>query len=431
MSSTVLKKENNEVTLKIEVPAEKFEEGIQKAYLKNRKRFNIPGFRKGKAPKRIIEARYGKGIFYEDAINFVFPEAYSKAVDEHELEPVDRPEIDIEQIEEGKPVVFTAKVTVKPEVKLGDYTGIEVEKVEYNVTEEDVEKEIERMRERNARLVEVKDRPVKEGDILTIDYEGYVDGEQFEGGTAQNQSLEIGSGRFIPGFEEQLVGKNKDEEVEVNVTFPEEYHAENLAGKDATFKVKIHEIKEKELPELDDEFAKDVSEFDTLDELKSDVKTKLEEQAKNREKAEKENKVLEKVVEGAEIDIPEVMIENQIDNELREFEYRLRFQGLDLEKYLEMTNTKREDLRDQLRPNAEKAVRTELVLEAIAEKEEIKETEEELNKELEKIAKQYNQDAEKFKKNMKADDLEYIKLGIIKRKTVEYLVENAKFVESK
>ncbi|SHH33108.1 trigger factor [Caloranaerobacter azorensis DSM 13643] len=427
MNSEIIKKENYNVTLKIEIDEKKFKEGVQKAYLKNRHKFNIPGFRKGKAPRKIIEARYGEGIFYEDAINIVFPEAYNEAIKQHNLKPVDRPVIDIEQIESGKPVVFTAEVIVKPEVKLGDYKGIEVEKIEYNVTEKDVEDELKSMQERNVRLVEVTDRPAKEGDILTIDYEGYVDGEKFEGGTAYNQILEIGSGKFIPGFEEQLVGKNKDEEFEINVKFPEEYHAKDLAGKDATFKIKIHEIKEKDLPELDDEFAKDVSEFDTLDELKEDIKKRLEKQAKDIEKAERENKVIEKVIEAAEVDIPEVMIDNEVDYQLRNFEFTLRYQGLDLNKYLELTNTKVEDLKEKFRPEAEKTVKTELVLEAIAEKENIKETEEDLDEELKKIADGYGQDFEKFKKNIREEELEYIKEGIIRRKTVEFLVENAKF----
>jgi trigger factor len=428
MKSQVIKKENNIVTLEIEVGAEKFEEGVQKAYLKNRKKFNIPGFRKGKAPRQIIESRYGKGVFYEDAINIIFPEAYDKAVEENNIEAIDRPVVDIKQLEEGKPVIFTAEVPVKPEVELGEYKGIEVEKVEYNVTEEDVDAELKRMQESNARIVEVEDRPAKEGDILTIDYAGYMDGEQFEGGTAENQTLEIGSGRFIPGFEEQLIGKNKGEEVEINVTFPEEYHAEELAGKPAVFKVKIHEIKEKELPELDDEFAKDVSEFDTIDELKEDIKKKLEENSKNREKIDNENKVIEKVVEAAKVDVPEVLIDREVDYQLGDFEQRLLMQGLRLEQYLQLTNTKLDDLKEQLRPNAEKMVKMELVLEAISKKENIEATDDEIDQELEKMAKQYNQDVDKFKKKMRNEDLDFIKMGIIKRKTVDFLVENAKFI---
>ncbi len=426
MSSTFVKKENNTVTLKFEVDAETFEKGVQQAYLKNKQRFNIPGFRKGKAPRKIIEMSYGEGIFYEDAINIVFPEAYDKAIEEHKLDPVDRPSVDVEDIEKGKTVVFTADVTVMPEVKLGEYKGVEVEKTEYNVTEEEVEAELKRMQERNARIADAGDRPVKQGDILTIDYSGFVGEEQFEGGTAQNQPLEIGSGRFIPGFEDQLVGKNKEEEVEVKVTFPEEYHAEELAGKDAIFKVVIHEIKEKELPALDDEFAKDVSEFDTLDELKNDIMSKLQKQAEDRAKVEVENKVIEKVVEACEVDIPEVMIDRQVDDDINDFAYRLRYQGLEFEKYLELTGSKIEDLREQFKPNAEKLVRADLVLEAISEKEGIEVADEELNEELEDIAKQYNQDVAKFKANIKGDDLEYIKKGIIKRKTVEFLANEAK-----
>lgn len=426
MNSTITKKEGNTVTLKIEVDTKKFEKAVQKSYIKNRGRFNIPGFRKGKVPRKIIELNYGEGVFYEDAINMVFPEAYEAAIEEHNLEPVDRPEIDIEELEKGKPVVFTAEVAVKPEVELGEYKGIEVEKVEYNVTEEDVEKEIKNIQERNARIIEVEDRAAKEGDTLTIDYKGFVDGEQFEGGTAENQNLEIGSGRFIPGFEDQLIGKNKEDEVEVKVTFPEDYQAEDLAGKEATFEVKIHEIKEKELPQLDDEFAKDVSEFDTLDELKDDTKQKLEEQSKNKEKAENENNVIEKVVENSEMDIPGAMIERQIDNEVNDFSYRLQFQGLNIDKYFELTNTTMEDLRDQMKENAEKVVKTDLVLETIGKKEGIEAKDEEVEEELEKMAKQYNQEVEKIKKNIKDGDLDYIKMGIIKKKTAEFLVENAK-----
>lgn len=426
MSSTLVKKEGNVVTLKIEVDAETFEKGVQEAYQKNKQKFNIPGFRKGKAPRKLIEMNYGEGIFYEDAINIVFPEAYDKAIEEHKLDPVDRPSVDVEDIEKGKTVVFTADVTVMPEVKLGEYKGIEVEKTEYNVTEEEVEAELKRMQERNARVADAGDRPVKQGDILTIDYSGFVGEEQFEGGTAQNQTLEIGSGRFIPGFEEQLVGKNKEEEVEVKVTFPEEYHSEELEGKDAIFKVVIHEIKEKELPALDDEFAKDVSEFDTLEELKADIENRLKKQAEQKEKTENENKVVEKVAELCEVDIPEVMIERQIDDDVNDFAYRLRYQGLEFEKYLELTGTQIEELREQFRPNADKFVKADLVLEAISEKEGIEATEEELDKELEDFAKSYNQDADKFKASLKAKDLEYIKKGIIKRKTVEFLTKEAK-----
>ncbi|MBS4535813.1 trigger factor [Clostridium sp. D2Q-14] len=426
MNSTLEKKENNKVTLKFEVDHKKFEEAVQKAYLKNRGKFNVPGFRKGKVPKKIIESRYGEGVFYEDAINIVLPDAYEYAIEENDLEPMDRPDIDIEKLEKGENVVFTAEVTVKPEVKLGDYKRIEIEKVEYNVSDEDVENELKTMQDRNSRLIEVEDRSVEEGDTVVIDYAGYVDEEQFEGGTAENQSLEIGSGQFIPGFEEQLIGKNKDEKVEVNVTFPEDYQAEELKGKEAKFDVTIHEIKEKELPELDDEFAKDVSEFDTLEELKKDIKEKLETEAKNKEKFELENKIIEKVIENAEMDIPEVMIDVKMDNEIRNLDYKLRQQGLDLDKYLELTNTKVEDLKEQLKPNAEKMVQSDLVLEAVGKEENIQVSDEDVDNELKKYAEQYNQDVDKFRKNLREEDLESIKMGIIKTKTVEFLVENVK-----
>lgn len=430
MSSKIAKKENNTVTLNIMVEWDEFEKNIQKAYLKNRKKFNVNGFRKGKVPRQIIEKMYGIEVFYEDAINFVLPEAYDNAVEEHDLEPVDRPSIDFEEIKKGEPVEFIVDVVVKPEVKLNDYKGIEAEKFEYTVTDEDIDNDIKKMQEQNARIIEVEERQVKDGDIVIIDFEGYIDGEQFEGGTAKNHSLTIGSGAFIPGFEEQLIGKNKEDEVDVNVNFPEDYQAEDLAGKEALFKVKIHEIKEKELPELDDEFAKDVSEFDTLAELKEDVKKRLQEQADRKSKTETENSVIKNVVDKVEIDIPKAMVDSQVNMEIRELDYRLRMQGLDVEKYLQFTNGSMEDIREKMEPNAKQIVKTELVLEEISKQEGISATDEELNKELEKMAKQYNQELDKFKKNIKEEDLEYIKLGIIKSKTVDFLVENAKFTKA-
>ncbi|NLY67646.1 MAG: trigger factor, partial [Tissierellia bacterium] len=398
MDFVLKNKENNKVTFHIEVTPEEFEEAVQSAYLKNRHRFTIPGFRKGKAPRKIIELNYGEGIFYEDALNSILPKAYEEAIEKLNIEPVDNPEIDIEELEKGKTVVISVDVTVKPEVKLGDYKNIEVEKVEYNVTDEDVEMELKTIQEMNARIIDASDRETREGDILTIDFKGFVDGEQFEGGTAENQTLELGSNTFIPGFEEQLIGKKKGDTVEVKVTFPEDYFEESLKGKDATFEVTIHEVKEKELPELDDEFAKDVSEFDTLEEYKKDIREKLEKNAKDREKVEFENKVIEKVVENAEVDIPEAMIEHQIDHELQDFNYRLTMQGLNLDRYLELTGNKLEDIREQLRPIAEKRVKTDLVLEAIGKVEKIEVTEEDIDKELDKIAKGYNQEnTEQFK----------------------------------
>lgn len=429
MNSVLEKKENNKAFFNIEIEEKEFEKAIQKAYLKNRNRFNIPGFRRGKAPRKIIELNYGEGIFYEEALNIILPEAYDEAIENLGLEPVDTPEVDIEQLEKGKPVILKIEVTVKPEVKLGNYKSIEVEKVEYNVTDEDIDRELKTVQEMNGRIIDAGDRESKEGDILTIDFEGYIDGEQFEGGTAQNQVVEIGSNRFIPGFEEQLIGKKKGEEVEVNVTFPEDYFEESLRGKEALFKVVIHEIKEKELPELDDEFAKDVSEYETLEEYKNSIRERLEKEAKEKEKVELEERIIEKVVESAEIDIPEVMIEHQIEREINEFDYRLRLQGLNIDRYLELTNTDMDAFKEEMTPVAKRRVKTELVLEAIAKEENIEVTEEDIDEELERMAKEYKQeDAEKFKENMKKGDLEFLKSGIMRDKTIELLVSSAKII---
>ncbi|SHK11615.1 trigger factor [Paramaledivibacter caminithermalis] len=426
MDSTIVKKEGNKVTLQITVRAEDFKKAVQKSYLKNRKKFNIPGFRKGKAPRKIIEMQYGEGVFYEDAINIVLPEKYDKAVEKHNLEPVDRPDIDIDKIEKDKDLVFTATVTVKPEVSLGDYKGIEVEKIEYNVTDEDVNEEIEKMRDMNSRLISIEDRPVQKDDTVIIDYKGFVGDQQFEGGTAENQTLVIGSNTFIPGFEDQLINANVGDEVEVNVTFPEEYHAENLAGKDAVFYVKIKEIKFKELPELDDEFAKDVSEFDTLEELKNDKRKQMEEISKNRAEKELREKVLDKVVENAEVDIPEAMVDTEIDNMLRDFDFQLRYQGLDLQKYLEFTKGNIEDLRKQMKDDAYNRVKTSLTLEAIGKAEDIEVTDEDLEKEFEKMAESHKTTVEKLKESFKQDNFGYIKNTIKVRKTIDFLVKNAK-----
>jgi trigger factor len=429
MEFALKNKENNRACFNIEITEEEFEKAIQKAYLKNRNKFNIPGFRKGKAPRKIIELNYGEGIFYEDALNIILPQAYEEAVESLELEPVDSPEVDIEQLEKGKPVILKIEVTIKPEVKLGNYKSIEVEKVEYNVTDEDVERELKAIQEKNARIVDASDREIKEGDIVTIDFKGFIDGEQFEGGTAENQRLEIGSNTFVQGFEEQLIGKKKGDKVDVKVTFPEDYFNENLRGKEATFEVVIHEVKEKELPKLDDEFAKDVSEFDTLEEYKNSIRERLEKEAKDREKIEFENKLVDKVVEEAEVDIPEAMIEHQIEHEIDDFNYRLRLQGLDIDQYLNLTNSKLEDLKKQIRPLAEKRVKTDLVLEAIGKKENIKVTEEDIDKELERIAKEYNQeDVDKFKENMKKGDLSFLEAGIMRDKIIDLLVSNAKII---
>ncbi len=425
MSSTIVKKEKNEITLKVEVSAETFEKSVQKAYNKMKGRFSIPGFRKGKAPRKLIEMHYGESVFYDEAINDVCPIEYDKAVGEHNLEPVDRPSLDITDIGPGKDLVFTATVTVKPEVTLGEYKGIEVENKEYNVKEEDVEKEIEQLRDRNARLVSVE-RPVQNGDTVILDYAGFVGEEQFEGGTAEKQTLVIGSGQFIPGFEEQLIGANAGEAMDINVTFPEEYQAENLAGKEAIFKVTVHEVKEKELPELDDEFAKDVSDKDTLEELKADILSKQEEAAKNKAERELKDAIIENVVAKVEVDIPEIMVEHQIDDMISDFNYQLQYQGLNLDTYLQYTNTKVEDLRNQMKEDAYNRVKTQLTLEAIGNIENIEVSDEDMDVEIEKYASQYKTEVEKFKKSLKTEDYNQIKGSLKVRKTVGFLVENAK-----
>lgn len=428
MKAVLNKKENNKVSFNIELDEKQFEDAVQKSYLQNRSRINIPGFRKGKAPRKIIEMNYGRDFFYEEAINMVLPEAYDSAIEELDLEPVDRPEIDIETIEKGKPIIITVEVDVKPEVKLGDYKSIELEKIEYNVTDEMIDNELRLVQEQNGRIIDAGDREIKDGDILTIDFAGYLDEEQFEGGTAEGYELEIGSGSFIPGFEEQLVGKKKDEEVEVNVTFPEEYQEESLAGKEVVFKVTIHEIKEKELPKLDDELAKDVSEFDTLDEYKASIREKLEEEAKNREKVEKENKTIEKIVELSEFEIPEGMIESQLETEVQEFNHRLQSQGLEFEQYLTITGSTVEDLKVQLRPAAEKRVAIDLVLEAIGKTENIEVTDEDIDAELNKIADMYEQeDKEEFIETIKKGNLDFLTVGITNQKVVKLLMDNVKF----
>lgn len=425
MNSKLEKIENNVAILEISVSPEKLEEGIMKSYLKNVKKFNIPGFRKGKAPRKIIERHYGEAVFYEDAINIVCPDAYDEAVKEHNLDPVDRPDIDIVEIESGKGLIFKATVTVKPEVALGQYKGIEAAKKEYNVTDEDVNKEIDAMREKNARLVEVTDRPVKNGDITIIDFKGFVDDNQFEGGTSENHNLEIGSGQFIPGFEEQLVGAELGKEIDVNVQFPEDYRSEELAGKPAVFKVTVKEIKEKQLANLDDELAKDVSEFDTLEDLKADIRKKREEESKRLEKQQYEDEVINKVVENATADIPEVMVDAQVNIMLRDFDYQLRYQGLDLETYLKYMNMDIDKLKESYKDVAKSRVKSQLVLEKIAEVEGVAATEEDMNEEIEKTAKHYKQDLEKFKKTLKEDEISYIKDGIIVQKTIDFLVENS------
>lgn len=369
----------------------------------------------------LIEKYYGENVFYEEAINIICPEAYEAAVKEHGIIPVDTPELDIEQIGKDKNLIFTAKVTVKPEVKLGQYKGLDVKKETVNITDDDVRNELEKIQDRNSRLITVEDRPVQDKDIVNIDFEGFIDGKPFEGGSGKGYTLAIGSNTFIPGFEEQLIGASLNQEVEVNVTFPEDYHNEDLKGKSAVFKVRINEIKYKELPELDDEFAQDVSEFDTLEEYKTDLRKKLEERAQEAAERRYEDELVKKAVENAEVDIPEVMVERQINNILQRLNMALAYQGMDLKNYMEIMGIDEKKLRDDYRERAYQEVKTQLVLEKIAQTEKVEATEEEIDEEIAKTAEKYNQSAEEFKKHLQNDDIEYIKDTIITRKTIELM----------
>lgn len=417
--------EKNLVKLTFEVSAEEFDKAIGQVYKKNAKKFNVPGYRKGKAPRKIIEKYYTAAVFYDEAVNSVLPDAYEAAVKEAELDVVARPEIDVEEINAGEPVVFTALVTTKPEVKLGDYKGIEVDKIDYTVTDEDVDKDIEAARNKNARLITVDDRAVENGDIAVIDFEGFADGVAFEGGKGEDYELEIGSGTFIPGFEEQLVGAAADSDVEVKVTFPEEYHADNLAGKDAVFKVKVKEIKMRSLPELDDDFASEVSEFDTLDEYKADVRKKLEEAAENKAKSETENAIIDKAIENAEFDIPDAMLETQIDNIVRDFSQRLAYQGMNLDMYMQYTGQTPETFRAQFTEQAKKQISGSLVLEAIQKAEGIEAGPEETELHLVDMSKKYNMELDKLKEALSDIDMENIKKEIEMQKTIDMIVNNA------
>ena len=430
MNCKVEKTKNaNEIKLEITVEAEKFENAMKKVYFQNAKYFNIPGFRKGKAPMNIVEKYYGAQIFYEDAFNEVATEAYEEALKENKIEAVSRPEVDIPQMEKGKDLIFTAIVQTKPEVKLGKYKGIEIDKIEYKVDKKDIEHELGHMQEHNSRLITVDDRPLENGDTATIDFEGFVDGVAFEGGKAEGHELEIGSGAFIPGFEEQLVGMEIDGEKEIKVTFPEEYFSKDLAGKDATFKVKLHEIKKKELPELDDEFAKDVSEFDTLDELKKSIKEKLTKNNEQREKYETEDAAIKAVCEDSKLDIPSGMIELETDNMLKDFEQRLAYQGLNLEQYLKMIGKTEEEVRKEYEPQAIEAIKSRLVLEAVIKAEKIEASEEEIKAKMEEMAKNYGKKVEELSENENLKN--YLTEGIKSEKALEFIVKNAKFAEKK
>lgn len=431
MSYTLENVEKNKVKLTIEVASELFEDGMKKSYQKNVKYINVPGFRKGKAPRKMIEKMYGPAVFYEDAVNFIIPDAYDEAVKEADIHPVSQPEIDIVTIGEAdKPFVFTAEVFTKPEVKLGTYKGVEIEKVENKVTDADVDAEVASMREKNSRMVTVEDRAAENGDITTIDFEGFCDGVAFEGGKGTDYELTLGSGTFIPGFEEQIVGKKIGEEFDVNVKFPEEYHSEELKGKDAVFKVTLKGIKVKELPTLDDEFAKDVSEFDTLDALKEDIKAKLTKEAENKTKAEIENRALEAAVEGAEIDLPECMVDNQVEKMLEDYAYRLKSQGIDMKMYLQYTQMTEDQLKEQMKPSAKQQVLGSLVLEKIAELEKLEATDEDIEKEFDKIAETYKMEKDKIRELMGAN-IDAMKQDIVTNKALDVLAENAKQTKKK
>ena len=418
-------KNANEVEFEITIEAEKFEDAIKKVYFKSAKYFNIPGFRKGKAPMQIVEKYYGKEIFYEDAFNEVAGEALEEAVSENKVDIVSRPEVDIKQMEKGKDLIFTAVMQTKPEAQLGKYKGIEIPKIEYNVSEDDINHELEHMQEHNSRLISIEDRPAENGDTVNIDFEGFVDDKAFDNGKAEDYDLELGSNTFIPGFEEQIVGMKIDEEKDIKVTFPEEYYEKSLAGKEATFKIKLHEIKKKELPKLDDEFAKDVSEFDTLKELKDDIKAKKEKQNKDKEKYETEEAIVKALCENVKVDIPSGMIETEVDRMVKDIENRLLYQGIKLDQYLKMVQKTKEDLRKEYEPQAQEGIKSRLAIEAVIKAEKIEATDKEIEDKIKEMAKNYGKENdEEFLKNENVRN--YIKEGIESEKAIEFLIKNAK-----
>lgn len=428
MSLQVEKLEKNMAKLTIEVPAEQFTEAIKTAYIKNKNRFNIPGFRRGKAPQAMIEKMYGSEIFYEDAANEVLPVSFEEASKESGLDIVSRPDIELKQMEKGKPFIYEATVAVKPEVTLGEYKGVEVEKAAAEVTEEDVEKELKRVQDQNSRLISVTDRPVADGDQVIIDFDGYVDGKRFDGGKAEDYPLVIGSHSFIDTFEEQLIGKNVGDECEVNVTFPTEYHAEELKGKPAVFKVKINEIKYKELPELNDEFAAEVSEFETLDAYKEDLMKKMLETRQKQAQTENENRVVDKVVENATMDIPDPMIDTQVRNMINDYGRRMQSQGISLDDYMKYTGMTIEKLGEQMKPQAIKRIRTRLVLEAVAKAENMEISDEAVDAEIEGMAAAYKMEAAKLKEYMGEAEIAQMKEDLAVQRAVDFLVKEAKLV---
>ena len=425
MSLQVEQLEHNMAKLTIEVSAEELEGALQKAYQKQKSRINVPGFRKGKVPRQLIEKMYGPEIFYDDAANALIPEAYSKAYDESGLEIVSQPKIDVTQIEKGKPFIFTAEVATKPEVELGEYKGIEVPKYSNRVTQKEIDAKLEEEQLKNARTITVEGRPVQDKDEVVLDFEGFVDGEALEGGKGENYPLTIGSGSFIPGFEEQLIGAEPEKEVEVKVTFPEDYHAEDLKGKEAVFKCTVHEIKAKELPEIDDEFAAEVSEFDTLEEYKADVKAKIKEQKAADGKRNQEDQAVEQAVKNAEYEIPQPMIETQTTQMVEDFAQRIQSQGITLEQYFQFTGLTAEKMMEDMRPQAIKRIETRLVLEAVAKAENIEITDEKIDEELAKMAESYNMEVEKLKEFMGENEKKQMKEDLAVQEAVTFLVENA------
>ena len=422
MSLQVEKLEHNMAKLTVEVAAEDVEKALQAAYLKQRKQINIPGFRKGKVPRQMIEKMYGPEVFYDEAANNMIPDAYAKAYDESELDIVSQPKIEVVQMEKGKPFIFTAEVATKPEVTLGDYKGLKVDKVSTRVTQKEVDEEIEKERERNARTIEVTDRAVQDKDEVTLDFEGFVDGVAFEG---EDYPLTIGSGSFIPGFEEQLIGAEIDKEVEVNVTFPKEYHSEELAGKDATFKCTVHTIKAKELPELDDEFASEVSECETMDAYRAEVKKNIKERKERTGKEKKENQAVDQAIENAQMDIPEAMIEFQVRQMADDFARRIQQQGLTVEQYFQFTGMTAEKMMEEMRPQAEKSIKTRLVLEAIVKAENIEVSDERVEEELTKMAEAYQMEVEKLKEFMGENEKKQIKEDIAVQEAITLLVNES------
>ena len=428
MSLQVEKLEKNMAKLTIEVSAEDLDKAMEKAYQKQKSRISLPGFRKGKAPRKMIESMYGKGVFMEDAVNSLVPQEYTKALGECDLEIVSQPEINVTQMEPGKALIFTADVAVKPEVTLGDYKGVEVPKSEIAVTDEEVDAEVKKEQDKNARTVAVEDRAAANGDITTIDFEGFVDGVAFDGGKGTDYALTLGSGTFIPGFEDQLVGANAGDHVEVKVTFPEEYQAKELAGKEAVFQCDVKKIETKEVPELDDEFAKDVSEFDTLAEYKEDVKKKLTEKKEKEARTAKENAAVDKAIENAQMDIPELMTKTECRQMMDDFSRRMQQQGLSMEQYFQFTGQSVDKMMEDMKPQALKRIQTRLVLEKVAEVENIQPTEEEVNEEISKMAEAYKMEADKLKELLGERELEQMKKDMAVQKAVTVIADAAKEV---